>query len=114
MPGSFESVRWNAYVHRQDFGLYSYPKEFGENGVQTHVNSKGKIPSTGSSEDRIRDTVSRWTGSPTHYQLSYSGPGWRHIVWVFSGMLRLTVVCSRTWISLSQYDSVIKQRDGRG
>ena len=26
--GSFESVRWNAYVHRLDLGLYSHPKEF--------------------------------------------------------------------------------------
>ena len=41
--GSFESVRWNACMHRLDLGLYSHPKEFlGEWGV----NSKGKIPST--------------------------------------------------------------------
>ena len=26
--GSFESVRWNACVHRLDLGLYSHPKEF--------------------------------------------------------------------------------------
>ena len=26
--GSFESVRWNAYMHRLDLGLYSHPKEF--------------------------------------------------------------------------------------
>ena len=47
MSGSFESVRWNACVHRLDLGLYSHPKEFWGNGVRTHVNSKGKIPSTG-------------------------------------------------------------------
>ena len=27
MSGSFESVRWNACVHRLDFALNSYPKE---------------------------------------------------------------------------------------
>ena len=47
MSGSFESVRWNACVHRLDLGLYSHPKEFWGNGVKTHVYTKGKIPSTG-------------------------------------------------------------------
>ena len=61
MLGSSESVRWNACVHRLDLGLiYSHPKEFGGGGggggggrgergygVRTHVNSKGKITSTG-------------------------------------------------------------------
>ena len=28
MPGSFQSVPWNACVHRLDLGLYSHPKEF--------------------------------------------------------------------------------------
>ena len=41
----FESVRWNACVHRLDPGIYSHPKEFWGNGVRTHVNSKEKIPS---------------------------------------------------------------------
>ena len=41
MSGSLESVRC-ACVHRPDLFLYSYPKEFGGNGVRTHVNSKGK------------------------------------------------------------------------
>ena len=45
MSGSFESVRWNVCMHRLDLGLYSHPKEFWGNGVWTHVNSKGKIPS---------------------------------------------------------------------
>ena len=39
-------VRWNACVHRLDLGLYFHPKEFWGNGVRTHVNFKGKIPST--------------------------------------------------------------------
>ena len=46
MSGSFESVRWNACVHRLDLSLYSHPKEFWGNGVRTHVNSMGKISST--------------------------------------------------------------------
>ena len=47
MSGSFESVRWNAYVHRLDLGLYSHPKEFWGNAVRTYLSSKWKIPSTG-------------------------------------------------------------------
>ena len=47
MSGSFESVWWNVCVHKPDLGLYSHLKEFWGNGVKTHVNSKGKIPSTG-------------------------------------------------------------------
>ena len=39
---SFESVRWNACMHRLDLCLYSHPKELWGNGVRTHVNSKGK------------------------------------------------------------------------
>ena len=76
--GSFESLRWNACVHRLDLGLYSNPKEFWMNGVRTHVNSKGKIPSTekkknkqtlSPEEDRTRDAASSSPASPTHYQL---------------------------------------------
>ena len=39
MSASFESVQWNACVHRLDLGLYSHPKEFLGNGVSTRVNS---------------------------------------------------------------------------
>ena len=53
-----------------DLGLCFHPKEFWGNGVRTHVNSKGKIPSTGGSEEvRTRDAASRRTASPTHYRL---------------------------------------------
>ena len=45
--GSFESMRWNACMHRLGRGLYSHPKEFWGNGVRTHADSKAKIPSTG-------------------------------------------------------------------
>ena len=45
------------------------------NGARAHVNSKGKIPSTGGSEEgQTRAAASCRTASPTHYQLSYSGP----------------------------------------
>ena len=96
MSGYFESVQWNACVHRLDLGLYSHPKEFWGNGVRTHVNSKGKIPSTGKillrggwdprrcikqdsqpntlpasyspEEDGTQDPASSRTVSPTLYQ----------------------------------------------
>ena len=47
MSGFFESMQWNACVHRLDLGLYSHLKEFWGNGVRTNVNSKGKVPCTG-------------------------------------------------------------------
>ena len=52
----------------------SHPKQFWGNGVRTHVNSMGKIPCTGGSEEvQTLYAVSHTTASPTHYQLSYSG-----------------------------------------
>ena len=91
MSGCFESLQWSACVHRLDLGLYSHLKEFSGNGVRTHVNSKRKIPSTGSSEEgQTRDATSHRTGSPTHYWLSCSGPiqgsishipWWIHTTW---------------------------------
>ena len=74
MSGSFESMRWNACVHRLDLGLYSHPKEFWGNRVRNHVNSKEKIPSTGGSEDVRTCIAASCRMSPTHYRLSYSGP----------------------------------------
>ena len=47
MSGSLESVHGNACVHRLDLGLYSHLKEIWRIGVRTHVNSRGKILSTG-------------------------------------------------------------------
>ena len=58
--GSFESVRWNACVHRLNLGLYSHPKEFWGNGVWTHVNSKGIIPSTGKCPQRSIEPATLW------------------------------------------------------
>ena len=62
--GSFESVQWNACVHRLDLGLYSHPKEFLGNEVRTHVNSKGKIPFTpkNSPQRRIKPTMLHQAG----------------------------------------------------
>ena len=45
MLGSFECVRWNACVHKLDFGIYSHPKECWRNGFRNHINFKGKKPS---------------------------------------------------------------------
>ena len=62
MSGSSKSVRCNACVHRLDLGLYSHPKELGGEGgggggARSHVSSKGKLPSTGGSEEvGTRDT----------------------------------------------------------
>ena len=43
-------------VHRLDLGFYSHPKEFVENGVRTHVNSKGKVPSKERLRAMLHDT----------------------------------------------------------
>ena len=51
MSASSECVQWNACTHRLNLDLYYHLKEFTGNGVRTHVNSKGKIPSTGGSEE---------------------------------------------------------------
>ena len=102
MSGSSESVRWNACVHRLDLGLNSHPKEFWRNGVRTHVNSKGKMPSTGCAEaDGTHDSAPRRTAGPTHYPLSYSGHQIVHSICMeygvllrFIGLIRLTLISS--------------------
>ena len=83
MSGSLKSVRWNACVIRLDLGVYSHPTEFWGNGVKTHVNSKRKIPSTGESEEVWTGSAApRRTVSPTHYQLSYSSPHYKPLIYV--------------------------------
>ena len=72
--GSFESVRWNACVHRLDLSLYSHPKEFWGNGVWTHVNSKGKIPSTGKCPQRRIEPATLWTASPSTTNWAIAAP----------------------------------------
>ena len=44
MSESFESVRWNACVHRLDLGLYSHPKEFGGMESEPMLTPRGKSP----------------------------------------------------------------------
>ena len=41
-------------MHGLDLGLYSDPKEFGENGVRTHVKSKGGGGGRGGSTGLLR------------------------------------------------------------
>ena len=75
MSGSFDPVQRHASAQRLDFGLYSHSREFWGNGVRTHVNSKGKIPSTrGSEEGQTCNSASCRTVSPTNYWLSNSNP----------------------------------------
>ena len=63
----FESLRWNACVHILDLRFILSSERVIGNGVRTRVDSKGKAPSTGSSEeDRTCDAASRKTASPTH------------------------------------------------
>ena len=40
----FESLQWNACVHRVDLGLYSHRKEFWGSGVRNHVILREKSP----------------------------------------------------------------------
>ena len=55
--------------------ILSNERGFSRNGVRTHVNAKGKIPSTRGSEDgETRNSASHRTASLTHYPPSHSGP----------------------------------------
>ena len=71
--GSFESVRWNACLHRLDLGLYSHPKEFWGMEFEPMLTPREKapLPKMSPEEDRTRDAVD---SEPKHYQLSYSDP----------------------------------------
>ena len=76
MSGSFESVRWNACVHRLDLGLYSHPKEFWGMESEPMLTPWAKIPSTGKKfypeEDRTHDAASSRKASHRHDQSSNS------------------------------------------
>ena len=71
--GSFESVWWNACLHRLDLGLYSHRKEFWGMEFESMLTPREKspLPKMSPEEDRTRDAVD---SEPKHYQLSYSGP----------------------------------------
>ena len=77
MSGSFESLRWNARVHRLNLGSYSHPKEFWGNEITTHVNFKGKIPSAGkilpSGGSNPRRCIKQ-DSEPNTLPTDYSGP----------------------------------------
>ena len=74
MSGSSESVMECMYGQTGPCFILSSQRVL-ENGVQTHVNSKGNIPSARRSEEgRTCDAASRRTANPTHYPLSYSDP----------------------------------------
>ena len=69
--GSFESVRWNACMHRLDLRLYSHPKEFWGMESEPMLTPREKSPLMehfSSEEDWTQDAASSRTVSPTHYQ----------------------------------------------
>ena len=72
--GSFESVRWNACVHRLDLGLYSHSKEFFGEWSLNPCWLQGKNPlyrKISPEEDRTRDAVD---SEPKHYQRAIPDP----------------------------------------
>ena len=80
MSGSFESMWWNAIVHRLDVDSYFHLKEFWGNGVKTHVNSSKKSPlpeKFSPEEDQTHDAAASRTASPTCYQWAILAP-FRH------------------------------------
>ena len=63
--GSFESVRWNACMHRLDLGLYSHPKEFlGEWSLNPCL-LHGKNPLYRKCPQRRIEPTTLWTASPS-------------------------------------------------
>ena len=44
MSGSFESVQWNACVHRLHLSLYSHPNELGGIESKPMLTPRGKSP----------------------------------------------------------------------
>ena len=78
MSGSFESVRWNACVHRLDLSLYSRLKEFFwgmESERMSTPRENSPLPEKFSSEeDQTHDAASSRTASPTHYQWAIPAP----------------------------------------
>ena len=85
-------------MHRLNLVLYSHPKEFWGNGVRTHVNSKGKIPSTGKvvlSGGSYPRRCIKQDSEPNTLPVSYSGPQLARLICNF--YIRVTaraVVCT--------------------
>ena len=104
--GSFESLWWNICVHRQDLGIHSHPKELWANGVRTHLNSKGKIPSTG--KILLRGVSKPWRcirrdSEPNTLPMSYSAPICMSRTWMsgFWGSMECVRAQTRPWSTLS-------------
>ena len=77
MSGSFESLRWNACVHRLHLSLYSHPKEFGgmESEPMLTPREKSLLPEKFSPEENLKhDAASSRTTNPTHYQRAIPAP----------------------------------------
>ena len=75
MSGSFESVRWNACMHRLDLGLYSQVFLEMESEPMLTPREKSPLPENFSpEEDQTHDAASSRTASPTHYQRAIPAP----------------------------------------
>ena len=71
-------------------------KSFGGNGVWTHVNSKGKIPSTGKCPQRRIEPATLWTASPSTTNWAIPAPlSMSYLQWYFGlpADLTITVIC---------------------
>ena len=92
--GSFESVRWNACVHRLDLGLYSHPKEFGGE-FEPMLTPREKIPSTRKCPQRRIEPATPWTASPCTTNWAILAPSW--MVYA-GGVFVVGIPLSRTWM----------------
>ena len=119
---SFKSARWNACVNRLDLSLYSHPKAFWGNGVRTHVNSKGKIPSTGKNllreesnprccikQDSEPNTLPTELFWPPYYQtsISYNNLAW-HVSTFQTYNQRLTQKMNSNWVNACIMNPALK------
>ena len=77
MSGSFESVRWNACVHRLDLSFSFIRQSFGGMESEPMLTPREKSPlqeKFSAREDRTHDVASSRTASPTHYQGAIPAP----------------------------------------
>ena len=96
-------------MHGLDLGLYSHLRELaggrgGGDGVRTHVNSKGKVPSTGKKIPRGGSHPRRCIkqdSEPNALPTSYSGPLDDDIT---PGEWELFLVCSTTARRMKHWD----------
>ena len=115
-------------MHRLELGLYSHPKELWWNGVRAHVNSKGKIPSTGKILLRGGSNPYRCIkqdSEPTTLPTSYSSPltyTHKHVNWkwitvrteahrIWSAWDRLTLKQWLIWTQWLTWTDTVMQID---